>query len=705
MLEPYLPTELAFPADVGVSSRKVSRVPIAGAPEKVFRHKAQGRGTSAGLGGIGAIAVHVLRFWMGVRAVSRRSAIVAGCLSLLVSGIAAAQAPVQYTLSFPQPEHHYAQIEVTWPAVPAGTLEAHMSRSSPGRYAVHEFAKNVFDVHAYDGKGRELAATRPNPYQWNVAGHDGTVRITYKIFGNHVDGTYLAIDDSHAHINMPATLMWAGGFDLRPVRISFQAPANHAWKPATQLFPTSDPWTFTAPNLQYLMDSPTELSNFTLRSFKVRNPDGKEYTIRTAVHHDGDPSVIDEYAAGAEKIVNEEAAVFGEFPQFDNGVYTFLGDYVPWGGGDGMEHRNSTYVASATSFKNLQAVRAALGTVAHEFFHCWNVERIRPKSLEPFNFEEANISGELWLAEGFTQYYGPLIMARAGISAADPVALVRNAVTVINSPARQFRSAVEMSQMAPFSDAAVAIDETNLPATFISYYTYGAAIAAALDLALRDRSNGATTLDDFMRAMWLAYGKPGGPSPAIIARPYTLKDARDRLAAVAGDQKFADDFFDRYIEGRELPDYDHLLARVGLVLRRRNAGAAWVGMLDQSFGAGRGRRSRNAAPQGVPGGVRVPALVNWGTPAFRAGVEEGDLITAADGNRIGSVDEWQSAVDAHKPGDQMAIEIDRHGSIVRTTLTVAEDPTMEVVTLESTGRTLSPDQRRMRDAWLASKQK
>ena len=102
-----------------------------------------------------------------------------------------------------------------------------MSRSSPGRYAIHEFAKNVFDLHAYDGKGKELTPARPNPYQWNVAGHDGTVRIVYKVFGNHVDGTYLAVDNSHAHMNMPATLMWARGFDMRPVRITLPAAAEH----------------------------------------------------------------------------------------------------------------------------------------------------------------------------------------------------------------------------------------------------------------------------------------------------------------------------------------------------------------------------------------------------------------------------------------------------------------------------------------------
>jgi len=646
---------------------------------------------------------------MDSRVLPARSGLSAVVIALVIAHAAAAQQPVQYKVSFPEPAHHYAQVEVTWAGVTGATLEARMSRSSPGRYAVHEFAKNVFDVHAFDGQGKELKPTRPNPYQWNVTGHDGTVRITYKVFGNHVDGTYLAVDESHAHVNMPATLMWARGFDLRAVTVTFDPPAQYSWKPATQLFPTADRWTFTAPNLQYLMDSPTELSDYTLRTFKVRNPDGKEYTIRAAVHHDGDASVIDEYAAGVEKIVNEAAAVYGEFPAFDTGTYTFLGDYVPWGGGDGMEHRNSTVVASPTSFKDPQAARAALSTISHEFFHCWNVERIRPKTLEPFNFEEANLSGELWLAEGFTQYYGPLIMTRAGVSPADPAGLVRNAVAVINSPARRFRSAVEMSQMAPFSDAAVAIDETNLPTTFISYYTYGAAIAAALDLSLRDRSNGQITLDDFMRAMWVEYGKPGGPSPAIIAKPYTLKDARDRLADVSGDRRFADEFFDNYIEGRELPDYEKLFARVGLVLRKRNPRVAWVGLLDQSSPGGSrrgGRRGGAAATTSVTGpGVRVPGLVNWGTPAYRAGLEEGDLITAADGKAIATLDDWQAAVRVHKPGDSMPVEFTRHGSTVKATVTVEEDPTVEVVTLESTGGALSADQKAMRDGWLGSKRK
>jgi predicted metalloprotease with PDZ domain len=292
------------------------------------------------------------------------------------------------------------------------------------------------------------------------------------------------------------------------------------------------------------------------------------------------------------------------------------------------------------------------------------------------------------------------------VSPADPASLVRNAVAVINSPARRFRSAVEMSQMAPFSDSAVAIDETNLSTTFISYYTYGAAIAAALDLSLRDRSTGKITLDDFMRAMWIAHGKPGGPSPAIIAKPYTLKDARDRLAEVSGDRRFADEFFDQYIEGRELPDYERLFARVGLVLRKRNPDGAWVGVLDPSGGRGR-RRGRGPAvgATATASGVTVPSLVNWGTPAYRAGLEEGDLITAADGKAIATIEDWQAAVGAHKPGDSMPVEFSRHGSVVKASITLEADPTMEAVTLESTGGTLSADQKSMRDGWLSSKRK
>jgi predicted metalloprotease with PDZ domain len=609
-------------------------------------------------------------------------------LVLLIAVAALAQEPVVYRLSFPAPEHHYALVEVTFQTVPAGTLEARMSRSSPGRYALHEYAKNVFDLHAYNGAGAELEAVRPNPYQWNVAGHDGTVRISYKVYGDHVDGTYLAVDPSHAHMNMPATVMWARGFETRPVRITFVPPIGSRWTAATQLFPTADPWTFTAPNLQYLLDSPTELSAQSIRSFKVRNPDGREQTIVTAVHHDAGDAEVDEYAAGAEKIVREQGAIFGEYPEFDGGTYTFLGDYVPWGGGDGMEHRNSTVVAAPVSLRTPQTVRRVLGTVSHEFFHAWNVERIRPATLEPFSFEEANISGELWLAEGFTQYYGSLVMTRAGFTPVEQgaVGLARAASAVVNGPGRQFRSAVAMSQMAPFTDAARSVDKTNFSTTFISYYTYGAAIALALDLSLRDRSDGKLSLDDYMRAMWRVHGKPGGPQPGLVAKPYTLKDARDRLAEVCGDRAFADDFFKRYIEGREVPEYAPLLLRAGFLFRKRNPGGGWIGDLS------------------VDENGTITNLVAWGSPAFNAGLDQGDVILEVDGKALGAGVSIESALKSRKPGDRLGVGFRRRGGATgATVITVEEDPALEAVPVEAAGGTLTPEQRAFRDAWLGSR--
>jgi predicted metalloprotease with PDZ domain len=379
--------------------------------------------------------------------------------------------------------------------------------------------------------------------------------------------------------------------------------------------------------------------------------------------------------------------VFGEFPEFEPGTYTFLGDYVPWGGGDGMEHRNSTVCASPTSLRMPGAVGNVLDTVAHEFFHAWNVERIRPKTLEPFNFEDANMSGELWLAEGFTQYYGELIMGRAGLADREQtaVALVRAATAIVNGPGRQFRSAVGMSQHAPYTDAARSVDRTNFSTTWISYYTYGSAVALALDLSLRDRSNSKISLDDYMRALWRVHGKPGGPHPGLVAKPYTLKDARDRLAEVSGDRGFADMFFDKYVEGRDVVDYARLLLRAGLVYRKRNPGTAWIG---------------NPT---VDGSGTIVNLVAWGSPIFDAGLDQGDVILDIGGTPIAS-GVLASLLKAHKPGDQIPVSFKRrNGKTGTATIVAKEDPSLEAVTIESTGGTLTPDQKAFRDAWLGSK--
>ena len=609
----------------------------------------------------------------------------AALLSVLHPGAAAAQQPVAYRLSFPAPEHREMQVEVTFTGLPSGTLELRMSRSSPGRYAVHEFAKNVYDVRVTDAAGKALVVSQPNPSQWNVADHAGTVRVSYRVFGDRIDGTYLAIDSTHAHINMPAALMWARGLDARPVTVRFDPPAGSGWRVATQLMPGADPLTFTAPNLQYLMDSPSEFSAFAQRTFHVADEPGPLFTV--AVHHDGSEADLDALTADLQKVVAEERRVYGEFPAFEGGGYTFIGDYLPWASGDAMEHRNSTFLSSALSIRGDRVDLVA--SAAHEFFHSWNVERIRPRSLEPFNFEDANMSGELWLAEGFTNYYEPLILSRAGLSALrdylDNAAATINAVTL--GPGRALRTAEEMSRMAPFVDAATAIDRTGFDNTFISYYTWGEAIGLGLDLTLRERSNGTITLDDFMRALWRRFGKPGGRLPGYVDNPYTIADARAVLGEVAGDAAFATDFFARYIQGHEVPNYAPLLARAGLILRPGSPGQGYLGELHLQNAAGK---------------VRIVSAVPVGSPAYAAGMERDDVVVSFAGLAATDAGELQRAIRARRPGDAVPMVFERRGQRVSATVTVAADPRQEIVPAEEIGQVLTDAQLRFRAQWLGT---
>jgi predicted metalloprotease with PDZ domain len=203
-----------------------------------------------------------------------------------------------------------------------------MSRSSPGRYALHEFAKNVYNLKATDSRGRALRVVQANPHQWNIGGHDGTVRVTYTLFGDRADGTYAGIDRSMAHLNIPATFAWARGMDARPVRVTFRLP-DPKWTVATQLFPTSDSTTFTAPDLQYFMDSPTHLGEQSWHQWPVTT-NGRTQTMRIALHHLGTRDEEQRYVDATKRIVDAAAAVFGTLPDFDGGTYTFLSTYLPW---------------------------------------------------------------------------------------------------------------------------------------------------------------------------------------------------------------------------------------------------------------------------------------------------------------------------------------------------------------------------------------
>jgi predicted metalloprotease with PDZ domain len=587
--------------------------------------------------------------------------------------------PVRYRLSFPEPQHRWMQVEATFTELTQPVLELRMSRSSPGRYSLHEFAKNVYDVHTFGRDGRELPPVRPDADGWNVGDHGGAVTVKYKVYGDRLDGTYLAVDSTHAHVNMPAALMWARGLEDRPAALAFQQPPGVTWHVATQLHPAATPLEFTAGNLQYLMDSPAEFGPIALRQFSVGPTQ-----FRVALHHTGTGTELDAYVRDVEKIVRQEGAIFGEYPDYEPGHYTFLVDDLPYANGDGMEHRNSTVITSPSPLATGRM--ELLDTVAHEFFHCWNIERIRPKGLEPFDLDRANVSGELWLAEGFTQYYGALVLHRAGLADLKSTARSFESLvdTVVNDPGRQARSAQEMSLMAPFIDGGHAVDRTNWQNTVISYYSFGGAIALALDLTLRDRSGSRVSLDDFMQALWRAYGKPGGGREGYVDRPYTIEDAEAMLARVSGDDAFAREFFARFIQGHDAADYPGLLARAGLAVRRQHPGRAWLG--DVRLG------TRN--------GARVSTLTAPGWPAYQAGLDQDDELQEVAGRRVNTDSDLSAALERYKPRDRVRIVfIDRTGRPKAATVVLAEDPHLEIVPIEAP----TADQKRFRERWLGGR--
>ena len=575
-----------------------------------------------------------------------------------------------YSISFDNAVHHEVVIKASFPDLKMDTVSFRMSRTSPGRYALHEFAKNVYGFEATDGMGNPLAVHRPNPYEWTVSGHDGTINIQYILFANRGGGTYSQVDETHAHLNIPATFLFSPDLSQRKIEVIFNVREDLNWKVATQL-PLVSGTTYSAPDLYYFMDSPTEISNYTLRSFEV---DGK--TINLALHHNGTEEEADTYFEKVKKVVLAEKEVYGELANFDYGTYTFLACYIPNASGDGMEHRNSTILTSTRSLAD-GGMERNIGTVSHEFFHSWNVERMRPKSLEPFDFVAANMSGELWFAEGFTSYYTNLILCRAGlISPKEYVEGLAGAFNYVwNSPARQYFNPIEMSYQAPFVDAATSVDPVNRENTFISYYSYGSVLGLALDLSLRQ--NG-LSLDDFMKMAYEQYGE--------TENPYTVEDLHHTLNQYAG-QKFGDSFFNTYIYKSKMPDYSPLFESVGVVLEQ-SSDTPYFGPYVKINADG------TATILGNP---------SMGSPAYVAGLDKGDVITAINGQPFQEGQEFDEYIKQFKVGDTLKIDFVRFGKPMTTTLTLGLNPAYSMNLMEDAEQTPATKMLTQRKAWLKSK--
>ncbi|MCF2501752.1 PDZ domain-containing protein [Dyadobacter sp. CY107] len=582
---------------------------------------------------------------------------------------------INYEVSFPNLVHHEANIAVTVTDALQKELTFRMSRSSPGRYATHEYGKNVYDVKALDRAGQEIAVQRVDGDVYKVLGLNGFVKVQYTLYANHADGTYAGLDQNSIHLNAPATFLWVRELQKAPIEVKFNLPKEGKWTIATQLKPGAQPNTFNASDLQYFMDSPIKIGKLTIKEWTLSNPDKTPAKFRLALEITGNDSLADGFAAKIKRITQESQMVYGELPAFDFGQYTFLASINPYVKGDGMEHRNSTMIALPVAFNGGNEL---LGVFSHEFFHAWNVERIRPKTLEPFDFEKSNMSFELWFAEGFTQYYGDLILARAGFMSPEEYCQELSFLvnTKENTAGAKRISPVQASNNAVFVDAGVSIDKTNYPNIYTSYYPYGASIALALDLQLRTRG---LTLDGYMQAVWRKHGKPE------VA--YQVSDLQDVLVTYSKDKAFAEGFFAKYINGHESFDYAPLLQMAGLTLKKEFAGKAWIGDVRYKEG------------------TELTILSNTiiDSPLYIAGLDIDDKILKLDGKAVATQAELTAILNAHKPGEQIAVEYSHRENVELGMITLIENPKWVVQTNETANLPVTEEMKKFRKDWLGSK--
>jgi predicted metalloprotease with PDZ domain len=470
---------------------------------------------------------------------------------------------ISYRVAMPDPATHLYEIALQVDGPIGPTLPLQLPVWSPGRYAKMDFAKNVQEFRATDASGKPLTWDKTDGSRWVVNSKGASsVRVTYKSFDNALSGTFSVLDTAHANWNGASLFMYVDGHKQDPVTLTIAPPAGwHVMNGDTR---TADQLEYRFENYDRLIDSPTEVAPaFLVDSFRV---DGKLY--RTMVHHNGPmpAAVRARFVGDVEKLVRYENSVFSAPPLEQ---YTFLFN-IGYKGGDGMEHLYSTQIIDPRSFtgNDTLAVLPGIGTAAHEYFHVWNVKRVRPAALGPFDYTREQYQPSLWVAEGWTQYYGQAALHRAGVTGKDE--FYRSMAGIVwqnlNAPGRKEVSARMASFHAPFWDGAVQQQPTNGGNSFFSYYTKGSGLALYLDLYVRTKTGNKRSLDDVFNTLKSRTWNAPNASYYLQGRGYTEQDVERAASDVVGEDMHA--WFEKYVGGTEDLDYDALLAGAGMRIVR-----------------------------------------------------------------------------------------------------------------------------------------
>ncbi len=586
--------------------------------------------------------------------------------ALLAPPAAAAPPPepaaVRYTVRLPSPHTHYYEVEATYPQ--AGPLTVFMPVWTPGSYLVREYARHVERLTAHDPAGRPLPVEKTAKNRWTIDGQTAApITLRYRVYAFELSVRTNFLGADFGLLNGAATFLAPVGADPRtPYALSVEPPAGWQVHTALPAHPDGAPNHRLAPDLDTLIDSPVLMGPLTTQTFTVA---GVDHTLVTAggAAHGFDPLRA---AEDLSKLVDAHRRFWGGLPDYDH--YLFLN--VLAGGGGGLEHRASTVIMGEPDLMRApDAYRGWLRLASHEFFHTWNVKRLRPVELGPFDYERENHTRSLWIAEGVTSYFDALLWRRAGLATDDHLLerLSDKIKRLQTTPGRHVRS-LELASFDAWIRA-YRPDENSVNSD-ISYYTKGAVVAFLLDARIQRLSGGKRTLDDVMRAAWARYADRAG---------FTT-DAFYALASeIAGHD--LSDFFDAAAAGTAELDYAPALAWFGLRFKAPappEPGAPISGWLGLRADGADGRLTVNAVPTG--------------TPAAKAGLAPGDELIALDDRRLDPTG-WDAARAKYAPGTTGQLLVSRRGTLRRLPVTFGAAPT-DTWTLERDPKATAAQQAR-----------
>ncbi len=557
---------------------------------------------------------------------------------------------IDFTIGMSKPWTHRLEVEmrVSWPQMPA-TAEIVMPVWTPGSYLVREYARHVEDFSAAKADGSPLGWKKSSKNTWAVeTGGAKEIVLRYNVYANELTVRTSELNADHAFISPPALLMHPKG-QIGAASTVKVVPYGD-WKVATGL-PKAEGQTnvFKAENFDILYDSPFEIGNFTELNFTVQGKPHR-YVIEGEGNYNPQKIIRD-----TTKVIEAAYAIFGELPYSD---YTFI---LNLRGGGGLEHLNSTALQWNRNGFSGGRHNDFIGLVAHEFFHLWNVKRIRPDALGPFDYSSENYTRSLWVAEGGTSYYEGVLMRRAGlISDKEFLASKATIIQQLQDRPGRFETSLEEASF----DAWIKYyrPDENAINNQISYYDKGDLVNFLLDVEIRTASKGAKSLDDVLRHLYNEFYKK--------SRNYTPEDYQKAAEMMAGTS--LDGFFSKYVRGREEIDFDGILGGVGLRLNEgRSKDTAYLG----------------ANLREANGNLTV-ANVPEGSPAFEQGLNANDQIVAIDGQRA-SQRFLESYLNDKKPGDKIKLTVFRFDQLRELEITLGgrgrsnysivkvEDPTEE----------------------------